>query len=104
MRTKVADFVEIVRADPAVDMVTAFTGGGQRNRGFMFIQLKPLEERKVSAEQVVTRLRAKLSKEPGATLFLAQALDVRAGGPRSAANYQFTLLGEDPQQLRPRAP
>jgi multidrug efflux pump len=104
MRGKVTDFVGIVRADPAVENVTAFTGGGQRNRGFMFIQLKPLEERKVSAEQVVTRLRANLSKEPGATLFLAQALDVRAGGRGSDANYQFTLLGEDLEQLRTWAP
>jgi multidrug efflux pump len=104
MRGKLTDFVEIVRADPAVENVTAFTGGGQRNRGSMFIQLKPLEARKVGAEAVVTRLRAKLSKEPGATLFLAQALDVRAGGRASDSSYQFTLLGDDVEQLRTWAP
>ena len=104
MRQKVADFVEIVRADPAVENVAAFTGGGQRNRGFMFIQLKPLEVRKVGAEQVVTRLRAKLSKEPGAQLLLAQALDVRAGGRASDSTYQFTLLGDDVGELRTWAP
>ncbi|MGE5640048.1 MAG: efflux RND transporter permease subunit, partial [Clostridia bacterium] len=104
MRQKVADFVEIVRADPAVENVASYTGGGQRNRGFMFIQLKPLEVRKVGAEQVVARLRTKLAKEPGAQLFLAQAADVRAGGRQSDSSYQFTLLGDDVEQLRTWAP
>ena len=104
MRTKLEFFVDAVRADPAVENVTAFTGGGQRNRGSMFIQLKPLEVRKVSAEQVVSRLRAKLSREPGAQLFLAQALDVRAGGRGSDSSYQFTLLADDLEELRTWAP
>jgi multidrug efflux pump len=104
MRQKVADFVDIVRADPAVENVVAYTGGGQRNRGFMFIQMKPLEVRKVGAEQVVARLRTALSKEPGAQLFLAQALDVRAGGRQSDSSYQYTLLGDDVEQLRTWAP
>jgi multidrug efflux pump len=104
MRGKLTTFVDMVRADPAVENVTGFTGGGQRNRGFMFIQLKPLEVRKVSADAVVTRLRAKLSKELGARLFLAQALDVRAGGRGSDSNYQFTLLADDVEQLRTWAP
>jgi multidrug efflux pump len=104
MRTKVADFVEIVRADPAVENVTAFTGGGQRNRGFMFIQLKPIEVRQAGAEQVVTRLRAKLAREPGAILTLAQALDVRAGGRASDSTYQFTLLADEVEALRTWAP
>jgi multidrug efflux pump len=104
MRGKLETFVDIVRADPAVENVTGFTGGGQRNRGFMFIQLKPLEVRKVSAEAVVTRLRSKLAKEPGAQLFLAQALDVRAGGRGGDSNYQFTLLADDVAQLLAWAP
>ena len=104
MRGKMEAFVGIVRADPAVENVTGFTGGGQRNRGFMFIQLKPLEVRKVSAEAVVTRLRTQLAKEPGAQLFLAQALDVRAGGRGGDSNYQFTLLADDVEQLRTWAP
>ena len=104
MRGKLETFVDIVRADPAVENVTGFTGGGQRNRGYMFIQLKPLEVRKVSAEAVVTRLRSKLAKEPGAQLFLAQALDVRAGGRGGDSNYQFTLLADDVEPLRTWAP
>ncbi len=104
MRGKMADFVDLVRDDSAVENVTGFTGGGQRNRGFMFIQLKPLGERKASAEAVITRLRAKMAKEPGATVFLSQGLDVGRGGRGSDANYQFTLLGEDLEQLRTWAP
>ena len=104
MRGKMANFVDIVRADPAVENVTGFTGGGQRNRGFMFIQLKLLEERKVSAEAVITRLRATLSKEPGANVFLSQGLDVGRGGRGGDANYQFTLLSDDLEQLRAWAP
>ncbi|HEY6865529.1 MAG TPA: efflux RND transporter permease subunit, partial [Burkholderiales bacterium] len=70
MQQKLAGFVDIVKADPAVENVVAFTGGGQRNRGFMFVVLKSLSDRKVSAEQVIARLRVKLAREPGASLFL----------------------------------
>jgi len=64
MRQKLADFIEIVRSDPAVENVVGFTGGGQRNSGFMFLSLKPLNERKVSADQVVARLRPRLAQNP----------------------------------------
>jgi multidrug efflux pump len=57
-----------VRADPAVENVVAFTGGAQRNRGSMFVALKPLSERKDSVDQVIAALRIKLAKEPGASL------------------------------------
>src|SRR5258708_5641537 len=104
MRGKMANFVDIVRADPAVENVTGFTGGGQRNRGFMFIQLQRLEEANVPAAAVITRLRATLSKEPGANVFLSQGLDVGRGGRGGDANYQFTLLSDDLEQLRAWAP
>src|SRR5262249_42943835 len=61
MRAKLADFVEIVKNDPAVDNVVAFTGGQQRNTGSMFVALKPLSQRKESADQIVARLRVKLA-------------------------------------------
>ena len=104
MRQKLADFVEIVQADPAVENVSAFTGGGQRNRGSMFIALKPLSERKVSADQVVARLRAKLAQVPGASLFLQPVQDIRVGGRAASAAYQFTLQGDDLNELRLWAP
>ncbi len=100
MRQKLADFVAIVRADPAVENVMAFTGGGQRNRGFMFVTLKPLRERKVAADLVIARLRAKLAREPGASLFLVPVQDIRVGGRQANAQYQFTLQADDLEELR----
>jgi len=104
MREKLARFVELVRADPAVETVTAFTGGGQRNRGTMFVSLKPLAERRESAEQVVARLRTSLANEPGARLFLTPAQDIRIGGRMSDSAYQFTLLADELHELREWGP
>jgi multidrug efflux pump len=104
MRGKLIDFVDIVQKDPAVENVVAFTGGGQRNRGSMFIALKPLSERGVSASQVIARLRIKLAREPGASLFLNPVQDIRVGGRLSDATYQFTLQADDLQQLRDWTP
>jgi multidrug efflux pump len=104
MRLKLASFVELVRGDPAVENVIAFTGGGQRNRGAMFIALKPLAERKISAEQVVARLRVMLAKEPGANLFLNPVQDIRIGGRPSDATYQFTLQADELAELQAWAP
>ncbi|HEY1290911.1 MAG TPA: multidrug efflux RND transporter permease subunit [Burkholderiales bacterium] len=100
MRAKLAAFVDIVKSDPAVDNVIAFTGGGARNRGSMFIALKPLAERGVPAAQVIARLRTKLAKEPGAQLFLNPVQDIRVGGRLSDATYQFTLQADDLADLR----
>jgi multidrug efflux pump len=100
MRKKLADFIDIVRVDPAVDNVVGFTGGQQRNTGAMFVALKPLSERKESAAQIVARLRVKLAKEPGANLFLNPVQDIRVGGRPSNATYQFTLQADELSELR----
>src|SRR5262245_30871548 len=100
MREKLADFIEIVKSDPAVENVVGFTGGGRRNSGFMFLSLKPLKERKVSADQVVARLRPRLAREAGASLFLVPVQDIRIGGRQAAAQYQFTLQADDLSDLR----
>ncbi len=100
MRVKVTRFSEIVRADPAVETVVAFTGGAQRNRAFMFVSLKPLAERKLSADQVVGRLRMALAREPGASLFLVPVQDIRVGGRAANAQYQFTLQADELEELR----
>jgi multidrug efflux pump len=99
MRQKQQQFTRIVMADPAVDTVVAFTGGGSSNTGRAFIQLKPLEERKDTADEVIARLRPKLSHIAGATLFLQAVQDVRVGGRSSNAQYQYTLQGSTIQQL-----
>src|SRR5438094_3180426 len=100
MQQKLRDFVSIVRADPAVENVVAFTGGGQRNGAFMFVTLKPLSERSESADLVIARLRGKLAQEPGANLFLQSAQDIRIGGRAANAQYQFTLQADDLTELR----
>src|SRR5204863_1515546 len=100
MQKKLADFIEIVRSDPAVENVVGFTGGQQRNTGSMFVGLKPLSERKASVDQVIARLRGKLAQEPGANLFLNPVQDIRVGGRQSNAQYQYTLQADDLGQLR----
>jgi len=100
MRAKLADFVTIVSHDPAVDSAVGFTGGGQRNSGFMFVSLKPLAQRKLSADQVIARLRGKLAREPGARLFLQSVQDIHVGGRASNAQYQYTLQADDIEELR----
>jgi hydrophobe/amphiphile efflux-1 (HAE1) family protein len=101
--------VKIVAADPAVDTVNGFCGGGgpgggATNQARMFISLKPLQERKISADQVIARLRPKLAHVPGATLFLQASQDIRVGGRMSAAQYQFTMRGDNIQDLIDYAP
>ena len=100
MRPKLAEFIDIVRADPAVEAVMGFTGGGQRNTGFMFVTLKPLRERRVSAEVIIARLRTKLARVPGANLFLNAFQDIRVGGRSANAQYQFTMQADDLGELR----
>jgi len=100
MQSKLRDFVSIVKKDPAVDAVVGFTGGGQRNSGTMFISLQPLAERKMSADQVIARLRGKLSHEPGANLFLQPVQDIRVGGRSGGAQYQYTLQADSTATLR----
>jgi len=100
MREKLADFISIVRADPAVRNVVGFTGGSQRNTGSMFVTLKPLSERgEDSADRVIARLRRELAKEPGANLFLVPVQDIRIGGRQSNAQYQYTIAADELSDL-----
>jgi multidrug efflux pump len=95
-------FVAIVKTDPAVDTVIGFTGGGgggATNSARMFISLKPLNERKTDATDIIARLRPKLGRVPGATLFLSAAQDLRIGGRQSNADYQFTMRSDSVQDL-----
>ncbi|WP_043330637.1 efflux RND transporter permease subunit [Curvibacter gracilis] len=100
MQRRLDRFMGIVRSDPAVEAVSGFTGGGQRNTASMFISLKPLAVRGVSADQVVARLRAKLSKEPGANLFMVPVQDIRIGARGSNSQYEYTLLADTLEDLR----
>ncbi|KJV49314.1 multidrug transporter [Pantoea sp. BL1] len=100
MRGKLQDFMNIIKADPAVDNVTGFTGGSRTNSGSMFVSLKPLSERSENAQEVIARLRTKLAKEPGANLYLNAVQDIRIGGRESNASYQYSLLSDNLADLR----
>jgi multidrug efflux pump len=108
MRQKLTEVVGIIMSDPAVESVTGFSGGGgggtTTNTGRMFVGLKPLQERKLSADQVIARLRGKLAKVPGAPTFLQATQDVRIGGRQSNAQYQYTLSGDNLTELNTWAP
>jgi multidrug efflux pump len=105
MEQIVLQMVKIVQADPAIQTMSASTGGGGGggggtiNQGRVNIQLKPLAERKVSVYEVIDRLRPQLARVRGATLILQAAQDVRVGGRMSAALYQFTMRGDNLQDL-----
>ena len=93
----------IVLADPAIDTVGSFIGGGPggstANNGRMFISLKPLSVRKVRADAVIARLRRKLAEVPGIALFLQASQDIRVGGRSSKAQFQYSLQASDLDQL-----
>jgi len=96
--------MRIVREDPAVDNVVGFTGagsgwGGSSNTASVIVSLKPLSERKASADQVIARLRPKLATVPGGNLYLTSIPDIRAGGRQSNAQYQYTLLSDNVEEL-----
>ena len=101
MQEKMTTVVRIMRSDPAIDTVTAVTGGGfgAKNSGFMFMSLKPLQERP-AASVVVARLRPQLAKIPGANVFLVPVQDVRVGGRQASGTYQYTLQSDDLDGLR----
>jgi multidrug efflux pump len=105
IRDKMNSYVEIIMKDPDVATVTAFVGGGgTANTGRMFIMLKPLGERKISADQVISRLRGKLAHVAGATLYLQSAQDLQIGGRMGNAQYQYTLQSESLDDLNQWAP
>ncbi len=104
MRQKLHQLMAIVQKDPAVDDVEGFTGGGTLNVASSWAQLKPRDERKASAEQVINRLRGKLARIPGATLYMQAAQDIRVGGRGSNSQYQYTLQSDSLQDLTEWAP
>jgi multidrug efflux pump len=107
MNNILLQMIKIVGADPGVDNVLGFTGGGggtSTNSARMFIALKPLNERKLTADQIINRLRPQLLRVPGARLFLQANQDVRVGGRNSNAQYQFTMQGDNLDDLLTIAP
>jgi len=105
MKGKLAQFLNIVRADPAVQSVAGYTGAGsgggnsQTNTGSVYVLLKPLRDRKISSDEVIARLRPKLAQVAGGRLFLQTVQDIRIGGRQSNAQYQFTLQADKTDDL-----
>jgi multidrug efflux pump len=105
LRDKMLQYVQIVLKDPAVNNVVGFSGGqGSSNTGRMFVVLKPPDERKATADQIINRMRPKLAVIPGATLFLTATQDLNIGGRQSNAQFQYTIQSEDLQDLNYWAP
>ncbi len=104
MSAKLATVVDIIKGEPEVEYVAGFTGGGggggsAANTANMFISLKPFDERKATAGEVIARLRKKLSLLPGAPTYLQPVQDLRIGGRMGNALYQFTLQATDVKDL-----
>ena len=107
MKQRMTRFVDIVKGDPAVANVVAFTGSGggtTTNTGRMFIALKPLAERKISADGVISRLRHQVAAVEGASLFLQSTQDLRVGGRGGNAQYQYTIQSENLDDLNKWGP
>jgi multidrug efflux pump len=104
MKTKLAEMIAIVKADPAVKSVVGFTGagagpGGATNSARVFAALTPLSERKIGIDDVIARLRGKLAHVPGGRLYFQAFQDVKFGGRQSSSQYQYTLYAEDTAEL-----
>ena len=99
MKKKLEQLQSIVQTDPAVASVIGFTGTRALNNANVYVELKPLAQRHLSADQVVQRLRPKLNQVSGARLFLQAVQDLHIGGRQSAAEYQYTLTSEDTAAL-----
>jgi multidrug efflux pump len=105
MSEKLKQFTNVVLQDPAVDTATSFVGGGGgSSTGRMFAQLKPLEKRKMSSDEVIARIRRKAARIPGASLFMQSVQDLSIGGRFGAAQYQYTLQAEKLDDLNEWAP
>jgi len=104
LQEKMKEYTDIVMRDPAVKNTSANTGGGAENTGRMQIELKPIDEREATVDQVIARLRKKLAVIPGATLFLRGNQDISVGARISSSQYQYTLSSESLSELLEWAP
>jgi len=100
MQGKLRKLVDIIKRDPAVATVVGFTGGSRAGGGFMFVNLKPVNERTDAGQAVIARLRPQLAKVTGVRLFLSPVQDVRMGGRQTNSTYQYTLKSDNLNDLR----
>ncbi|WP_420136340.1 efflux RND transporter permease subunit [Sphingomonas sp.] len=103
MQTKLTQIVKIIKRDPAIENVVAFTGGSRAGGGFLFATMKPKSQRD-SVRDVITRLRPKLARVTGVAAFLSPVQDMRVGGRGGNSSYQYTLKADDPEVLAKAGP
>jgi multidrug efflux pump len=99
MDNSVQQIVGVIKNDPAVANVIGFAGNGATNTGNLYVALKPLEARNVSAAQIINRLRPQLNRLPVASAFLQAVQDLRIGGRASNALYQYTIQADNVADL-----
>ena len=104
MRDRQEAVNRVVLSQPEVDHFVSFLGGGTLNTGNVFMQLKPREQRKLNADQVIAALRPKLAQVPGIQLYLQSVQDVRVGGRFARTQYQYTLQDANLEELNAWAP
>ncbi|HWT51368.1 MAG TPA: efflux RND transporter permease subunit, partial [Caulobacter sp.] len=104
MQKKLRQVVNIIRKDEAVDTVVGFTGGARAGGGFLFVNLKPIGERKEKGSAVIARLRPQLQRVTGLNVFLNPVQDLRMGGRQSNSTYQYTLTSDSSDALKQWAP
>jgi multidrug efflux pump len=105
MNTSIVQLASVIKSDPAVQNVIAFTGGqGTLNSGNIFVALKPLNIRKIGAPDIINRLRPKLNRLPVASAFLQASQDLRIGGRNSNALYQYTIQADNLTDLKTWGP
>ncbi len=100
LQGKLRQLVDIIKRDPAVATVVGFTGGGRAGGGFLFVNLKPVNQRKDAGQAVIARLRPQLARVTGVSLFLNPVQDVRMGGRQTSSTYQYTLKSDNLADLR----
>jgi multidrug efflux pump len=107
MREKVDQFMRVIASDPDIETYYEYTGGfggGQSNTGMMNARLKPRKEREASAQEIVDRLRPKLDRVAGASLRLRPQQEFNIGVRPGSAEFQYTLLSSNVEDLRAFSP
>src|ERR1700690_313446 len=95
MQQKMRQLLDIIQSDPATKTVLSVTGGGAENTGQIRMDLVPLNQRKISSDQVIARLRRKVATVPGVSLFMQSSQDIKVGGRMSNSQFQYTLEGDN---------
>jgi len=103
MQIKLTQIVKVIKHDPAIENVVAFTGGSRAGGGFLFATMKPKSQRD-GAREVIDRLRPKLARITGVATYLSPVQDMRVGGRSGSSTYQYTLKADDPKVLATVAP